>query len=199
MQISAFLIDDGVDDHGGLAGLAVTNDQFALAAADRDQRIDRLQPGLHRLVHRLARNDSGRLYLHAAAFGVHHRALAVDRVAQTVDHAAEQTGADWYLDDGAGSRDGVAFTNLLVVAEYNDADIVGLQIQRHPAQAGARELNHFARHHILQAEYTGDTVTHRQDLTRFSDIGFGIERGDLLLQDLRDLGWTDLHSRRLPS
>jgi len=29
------LIDDRVDSNGGLAGLAVANDQFALAASDR--------------------------------------------------------------------------------------------------------------------------------------------------------------------
>src|SRR5262249_41651893 len=36
------LIEDGVDGDSGLAGLAVADDQFALAAADRDQRVDRL-------------------------------------------------------------------------------------------------------------------------------------------------------------
>ena len=34
--------------HGGLAGLAVADDQLALAATNRDQRVDRLEAGLHR-------------------------------------------------------------------------------------------------------------------------------------------------------
>jgi hypothetical protein len=34
----------------GLAGLAVADDQLALAAADRDHRVDRLDAGLQRLV-----------------------------------------------------------------------------------------------------------------------------------------------------
>ena len=51
----------GVDRDGGLAGLAVADDQLALAAADGDQRVDGLEAGLHRLVHRLARNDARRL------------------------------------------------------------------------------------------------------------------------------------------
>src|ERR1700723_3342140 len=67
------------------------------------------------------------------------------------------------------------------------------------AQAGRGDLAHFTGHHVLQAEHAGDAVTHRQDLARFGDIGFGIERGDLLLQNLRDLGWADLHLTRLPS
>ena len=144
--VDRLLVDDRVDDHRGLAGLAVADDQLALAAADRDQRVDRLQAGLHRLVHRLARNDAGRLHLDAAAFGGGDRALAVDRVAEPVDHAAEQRVAHRHVHDGAGARDGVAFADLLVVAEDHHADVVGFQVQRHAAQAGAGELDHLAGH-----------------------------------------------------
>ena len=44
----------------GLAGLAVADDQLALAAADRHHAVDRLEAGLHRLAHRLAIHDAGR-------------------------------------------------------------------------------------------------------------------------------------------
>ena len=81
-------------DDGGLAGLAVADDQLALAAADRDQRVDGLEAGLHRLVHRLARDDAGRLHVDAASARRVDRALAVDRVAERVDDAAEQALAD---------------------------------------------------------------------------------------------------------
>ena len=53
-KVLALLVDDRVDRHGGLAGLAVADDQLALAAADRHHRVDRLEAGLHRLRHRLA-------------------------------------------------------------------------------------------------------------------------------------------------
>ena len=52
---------------GGLAGLAVADDQLALAAADGNERVDGLQAGLHRLVHRRTRDDAGRLHLDEAA------------------------------------------------------------------------------------------------------------------------------------
>ena len=45
---------------GGLAGLAVADDQLALAAADRDQRVDGLDAGLDRRVDALALDDARR-------------------------------------------------------------------------------------------------------------------------------------------
>ena len=48
------LVDDRVDRDRGLAGLPVTDDQLALATADRRHRVDRLDAGLQRLLHRLA-------------------------------------------------------------------------------------------------------------------------------------------------
>src|SRR3712207_8746902 len=52
------VVDDRVDRDRRLARLAVADDQLALAAADRDHRVDGLQAGLHRLDHRLALDDA---------------------------------------------------------------------------------------------------------------------------------------------
>src|SRR3982750_1289942 len=54
------LVDDRIDRDGGLAGLAVADDQLALPAADRHHRVDGLESGLHRLRHRLASDHAGR-------------------------------------------------------------------------------------------------------------------------------------------
>jgi hypothetical protein len=51
------LVDDGVHGQRGLAGLAVADDQLALAATDGDQRIDGLDAGLQRHGHRQAIDD----------------------------------------------------------------------------------------------------------------------------------------------
>ena len=45
----------------------------------------------------------------------------------------------------------------------------------------------------------GDAVAHAQHLADLGDVGLLLEAGDLLLQDLRDLGGTDLHVRQPPS
>jgi len=63
-HVAALLVDDGVERDGGLAGLAVADDQLALAAADRDHGVNGLDAGLHRFLHRLARHHAGRQALH---------------------------------------------------------------------------------------------------------------------------------------
>ena len=50
-HVLALLVDDRVDGDGGLARLAVADDELALAAADRDHRVDGLDARLHGLVH----------------------------------------------------------------------------------------------------------------------------------------------------
>src|SRR3546814_19202226 len=115
--VDVLLVDDGVDRDGGLAGLAVADDQLALAPADRNQRIERLQARLHRLMHGLARDDAGRLDLDEATLRALDRSLAVDRIAERVDdppqhalserpaHASTGTLADIRLSASAVGAD----------------------------------------------------------------------------------------------
>ena len=58
-QVAALAVDDGIERDGGLAGLAVADDQLALSAADRNHRVDGLESGGHRLLHGLAVDDAG--------------------------------------------------------------------------------------------------------------------------------------------
>ena len=58
LHVLTLLVQDRVHGHGGLAGLAVADDQLALAPADRDHGVDGLDPGLQRLVHGLAAHDA---------------------------------------------------------------------------------------------------------------------------------------------
>ena len=121
------------------------------------------------------------------------RPLAVDRVAEPVHHAAEQPVADRHVHDGAGAADRVALADRLVVAEDDDADVVGLEVERHPLHAGGGEVDHLAGHDVLQAVDAGDAVAHGQHRADLGHVRLGVEARDLLLQDLRDLGGTDVH------
>src|SRR5690606_17332246 len=184
------LVDEGVDGDGGLAGLTVADDQFALAAADGNERVERLEAGLHRLVYRLARDDAGRLDLDAHALVGLDRPLAVDRVAETVDDAAEQALADGDVDDRAGALDGVAFLDLGVRAEDHDADIVGFEVERHALHA-IGELDHFTGLDIVEAVDAGDAGADRENRADLADRGVGPEIGDLVLDDLADFSGAD--------
>ena len=91
--------------------------------------------------------------------------LAVDRIAERVDDAAEQPLADRNLDDGARALDGLALHDLAVAAEDHDADIVAFEVERHAAHA-ALEFDHLAGLHIVEPVDAGDAVADRQHLAR---------------------------------
>ena len=95
MTPGPLLVEDRVDGDGRLAGLAVADDQLALAAADRRHGVDRLDAGLHRLVDRLPAGDArARSTRPARSCSVTIGPLFVDRLAQRVDDAADQRLAD---------------------------------------------------------------------------------------------------------
>src|SRR5690606_18440869 len=85
-EVLALLVDDRVDRDGGLTRLTVADDQFALAAADRHHRVHRLQTGLYRLRHGLPPDHARCDFLDDVGFGGIDGALAVDRLAERVDH-----------------------------------------------------------------------------------------------------------------
>jgi hypothetical protein len=58
--VDARLVDDRVHADGRLAGGTVADDQFALAAANRNHRVNRHDAGLHRLADGFAFDDAGR-------------------------------------------------------------------------------------------------------------------------------------------
>src|SRR5690606_36152027 len=190
--VDRLLVQDRIEDDGSLAGLAVADHQFALAATDRDQGVNGLQTGRHRLVHRLARNDARRLDVHAPTLGSLDRPLAVNRVAERVHDTAEQRRTDRHLDDGAGALYDVAFLDVAVVTEDDDADIVGLEVLRHTADA-AGEFHHLAGLDIVETVDAGDTVTDRQHLADFGNFGLLAEILDLILENCGDFRGADVH------
>src|SRR5690606_34205684 len=190
--VGFLLVDEGVDRNGGLAGLAVADDQLTLAATDGDEGVEGLEAGLDGFVDRKSRDDAGSLHFDAHALFGDDRALAVDRIAKAIDDAAEQALADGNVDDGAGALDGVAFLDLGVRAEDHDADVVGFKVQGHALHT-IGELDHFTGLDIVEAVDAGDAVADREHRTDFADRGVGPEIGDLVLDDLADFSGADFH------
>src|SRR5690606_28461242 len=83
------LVDDRVDGDRRLAGAAVADDQLPLPAADWDESIDRLDAGLHRLLHRLPQHNAWCDNVDLPAVGGADGALAVDGLPQRIDDAAQ--------------------------------------------------------------------------------------------------------------
>src|SRR3982750_1549836 len=76
-QIFALLIDNRINRDGGLACLAVTDDQLALTTTNRDQGIDGGDTCLYRRIHRLALNNARSNTLDVTKCRSVNRALAI--------------------------------------------------------------------------------------------------------------------------
>ena len=144
------LVQDRVDGDGRLAGLAVADDQLALTPPDGGHRVDGLDAGLQRLVHRLAPGDAGRLHLEPALLGLGDRALGVDRHTECVDDAAEQPVADRNGEDAPGRGDRHALFDVFGVAEDDGTDRLFFEVQRETLRA-ALELEQLVDRRVGQA------------------------------------------------
>ena len=187
------LVQDGVEGDGGLAGLAVADDELALAAADRHHAVDGLEAGLHRLAHRLAVDDAGRQALDRREGLGEDRALAVDGLAERVHDAAEHLFADRHRDDAPGALDRVAFLDGAVFAEQHGAHAVFFEVQR-DAEDAVRELEHLAGHGPLAAVHARDAVAEGDDGAHFRDVDIDGKSANLLADDLGDFVGSDVHA-----
>lgn len=191
------LVEDGVDRDRGLAGAAVADDQLTLAAADRRHGVDRLEAGLQRLLHRLTLDHRGGLQLEGAAALGGDRALAVERVAQGVDHAAEEVVADRHRQDLAGAADLLALLDAAEVAQDDRADLADVEVQRQTTGA-VLELQQLVRHRRGKAGDMGDAVPGVDDGPDLLARGtFRLVRLDEALKGVPDLVRPDRKLRHL--
>ena len=192
LHVLVVLVQDRVDGDRRLAGRTVADDQLALAAADVRHRVDRLDPGLERLLHRLAVDDARRLPLERARLLGVDRALAVERVSERVDDAAKECLTDRNRRDLAGAAHGIALADLVPLAEERDADVVLLEVERE-ADDAVVELEHLERDAVLEPVDAGDAVAELQDGTDLGEVRVDVELLDPLAEDRRDLFGTQLH------
>ena len=120
-------------------------------------------------------------------------ALAVERVAERVDDAAEQALADGDLELLAGALDRVALDDVDPLAEQHGADVVGLEREREAGHV-VRQLEHLERLAVLEAVDARDAVGDREDGADLGEVGAAlVEAFDAALEDGGDLVWLDLH------
>ncbi len=177
----SLLVQDGVDRDRGLAGLAVTDDELALTAADRGHRVDGLDAGLERLVHRLAAHDAGRLDLHAPQLRADKLAAAIDGLTEGVDDASEDAVTDRDREDPTGRLDRLPLLDLVALAEDDRADGRLVEVEGETDRA-VLELEELVHGGVGETGDAGDAVA---DLDYAAD-GAGLERGLVALKVLRD-------------
>ena len=180
------LVQDGVDGHGGLARLTVTDDELSLPSPDGGHGVDGLDACLERLLHRLPTNDAGCLDLHAAGLRRGQRALAVDRLAECVHHATEHAIAAWHGQDSSGDTDNLLLFESLDRAEDHGTDRILVKVHGQ-AQGAVLELEQLIDRGARESGDPRDAVGDAQDATDLLGPDLGGVVGDVSLERLGDL------------
>ena len=148
---------------------------FALATADRDHRVDRLDAGEHRLGDRLTLDDARSLELgRDGVSDVSTGPLPVERVAERIDDPAEQGVArPGTSEQAAGALDRVAFRDVLPFGPNSTAPTLSDSRFEREAGHAVGQIEHLERHAVLQPVDAGDAVGHRQHRADLGQLGAG--------------------------
>ena len=169
MYILALLIHNGIQGNGGLAGLAVADDQLTLAPTDGHQSVDSLNTRLQGYGDALPVQHTGRRALHGPEAVVFDGSLAVYRAAQGVHHAAAHSLAHGHLNDVARPAHNIVLPNGGKLAQQHNAHIILLQVHDHAPDIACK-FQHFPGHYIRQARHAANTVGHADDLTGLINV-----------------------------
>ena len=121
-DVLALLVDNGIERDGGLAGLAVADDELALAAADGEHRVDGQNAGLKRRVDALAVDDAGGGALHRAVAVGADVSLPVNGHAERVHHAAKESLTHGNARRASGAAHRAARADARIVVKEDAAD-----------------------------------------------------------------------------
>ena len=159
------------------------------AKTHRDQRVDRLETGLHWLVDGSSGQDTWGLELGLGSVGGLDGSLSVNGVTESVDDSTQKSWSDWDIDNLTGSLDGVTFLDETIVTEDGNTDVVGFQVEAHSSDT-RRELNHLLGLDVSETVDTGDTISNGccQSRSRCGCKGFGCE--ELYSLKTRPVSWT---------
>ena len=100
------------------------------------------------------------------------RTLAVERIAQGVDHAPQKRWPDLGADDLAGAQDAFADGDALARPEQDDAEAAGLEVE-HDALDAAGEAQQLVGERAFEAGHDGDAVRDLGDLADLAETGRG--------------------------
>src|SRR6266540_3200998 len=114
------------------------------------------------------------------------RPLAVERVPERIDDAAEQRLAHGHAGDATGSTHRLALADVLPLAEERHTDVVLLEVERNPDDV-VLELEHLRRDGVLEPVDAGNAVADLEHRADFREVGLDVVLLDPRLEDRRDL------------
>ena len=162
-DVRALLREDRVDGERGLADLAVADDEFALPASDRHERVDRPSSpcGAARRPD-AARTTPGRRSLGGHPCCGHDGASTIHRTPERVHDTSEHALACRHPQEMPRAANVAAFSHAVFAPEQRDADLVFLERERE-AERAALELDDLLAAHVAQTSDDGDAVADAHD------------------------------------
>ncbi len=154
-DVLAALVQDRVHRNGSLARQAVAENQLALAAPNGNERINYFEPGLKRHCDGGAVHDGRGGAFDGQALAGGHRPLAIQWPTERVDNTPQQSIAHAHVHDLARTLDFIPRVEIPVFTEQNDANFVGVHVERDPENI-AGKLHQFIKAHAGKTRHLGD-------------------------------------------
>jgi len=181
-DVLPFLVDDRIDADRGLPRLAVADDQLALPAANRRHGVDRLDPGLQRLLDGLPPGNARSHHFERTRLRREDRAFPVQRVAQRIDNPPHDGLAHGHRQKLSCAFDFISLGDLEIIAKNDNTHRVLFEVEDLPAHA-AGEFDHFAGHRPSQAIDARDAVADFEHPADFAGLDLPAKVFNLFLND----------------
>ena len=173
--VEILLVDDSVDGNGRLTRLAVADNELALAAADRNHRVDSLDTRLERLLHRLTEDDARGLALdgHIEQLAL-DGAFAVDGLADGVDDTSHQLLAHFHRCNTLGALHRVTLVDGVALGQHHHTNIVLLKVL-HNTLLASLKLHKFTALGVVEAIDACNAVAHGEHLAHLFERNVQID------------------------
>jgi hypothetical protein len=166
VNVPVALIDDGIECERAPAETVVSEQELALAFADRDQRIDDLDARIERLAHELPGHDWRRGGFETLPEPRLWRRRVVERQAERIDDAPEQLVSDRQAQPVPRAVTGRAGSQGIRRMQQHGADSLACQIEYEPVTS-VLECQNVVDGRRRQARYPRDAVADGRDMTSF--------------------------------
>ena len=173
-HVLPFLVEDGVHRNGGLARLAVADEQLTLSPPNGDHGINGQDPGLKRGVHRLPGDHAAGLMLNGPGLCGADGPHSVQRLSQGVHDPAQHGLAHRHIGGAARAGHDAALPQAGLLSQQDAAHAVPGQVHDHALNTGLK-LHQFAVHRPVQTLDLGNSVAYADNPADLLDLAHGLE------------------------